>query len=184
MAAISLWLVRARTGGTSRPSPPDHSFRDLLSVPERTILIFQQDQLSCRRSSLHFSTPAPGATVVLARACQRRGRPHVCARGNRKPPCRRIVLRPPQSGSGEVRCAQQPLFASFEAKLQVRDGAIHHLVLFEPRLALNRAVVLRFCLYLETLGLAAGTISQRLAAVRRLTYAQDGRIALCTEVVS
>ena len=40
----------------------------------------------------------------------------------------------------------------------------------EPRLALNRAVVLRFRLHLESLGLAAGTIDQRLAAVRRLSY--------------
>jgi integrase len=40
----------------------------------------------------------------------------------------------------------------------------------EPRLALNRAVVLRLRLYLESLGLAAGTINQRLAAVRRLAY--------------
>jgi hypothetical protein len=40
----------------------------------------------------------------------------------------------------------------------------------ELRLALNRAVVLRFRLYLESLGLAAGTINQRLAAVRRLAY--------------
>lgn len=40
----------------------------------------------------------------------------------------------------------------------------------EPRLALNRAVVLRFRLYLESLGLTAGTINQRLAAVRRLAY--------------
>ena len=40
----------------------------------------------------------------------------------------------------------------------------------EPRLALNRTVVLRFCLHLESLGLAAGTINQRLAAVRRLAY--------------
>src|SRR5271168_3165636 len=31
----------------------------------------------------------------------------------------------------------------------------------EPRLALNRTVVLRFRLYLESLGLAAGTINQR-----------------------
>jgi hypothetical protein len=36
----------------------------------------------------------------------------------------------------------------------------------EPRLALNRTVVLRFRLHLESLGLAAGTINQRLAAVR------------------
>jgi site-specific recombinase XerD len=40
----------------------------------------------------------------------------------------------------------------------------------EPRLALNRTVVLRFRLDLESLGLAAGTINQRLAAVRRLAY--------------
>ena len=40
----------------------------------------------------------------------------------------------------------------------------------EPRLALNRTVVLRFRLHLELLGLAAGTINQRLAAVRRLAY--------------
>src|SRR3984893_17915942 len=38
----------------------------------------------------------------------------------------------------------------------------------EPRLTLNRAVVLRFRLYLESLGLAAGTVNQRLAAVKRL----------------
>ena len=40
----------------------------------------------------------------------------------------------------------------------------------EPRLALNLAVVLRFRLYLESLGLAAGTVNQRLAVVRRLAY--------------
>ena len=40
----------------------------------------------------------------------------------------------------------------------------------EPRLALNRTVVLRFRFYLESLGLAAGTINERLAAVRRLAY--------------
>jgi hypothetical protein len=33
----------------------------------------------------------------------------------------------------------------------------------EPRLALNRTVVLGFRLHLESLGLAAGTINQRLA---------------------
>jgi hypothetical protein len=41
---------------------------------------------------------------------------------------------------------------------------------FGSHLALNRAVVLRFRLYLESLGLAAGTINQRLAAVKRLAY--------------
>lgn len=40
----------------------------------------------------------------------------------------------------------------------------------EPKLALNRTVVLRFRLHLESLGLTAGTVIQRLAAVRRLAY--------------
>ncbi len=35
---------------------------------------------------------------------------------------------------------------------------------------MNRAVVLRFRLHLESLGLAAGTVNQRLAPVRRLAY--------------
>ena len=39
----------------------------------------------------------------------------------------------------------------------------------EPRLALNRAVVLRFRLHLKSLGFG-GTITQGLAAVRRLAY--------------
>ena len=43
----------------------------------------------------------------------------------------------------------------------------------EPRLALNRTVVLRFRLHLESLGLAAATINQRLAAVRRLAFEAD-----------
>ena len=49
----------------------------------------------------------------------------------------------------------------------------------EPRLALNRTVVLRFRLHLESLGLAAGTINQRLAAVRRLAYetADSGQLS-------
>ena len=40
----------------------------------------------------------------------------------------------------------------------------------EPRLALNRTVVLRFRCHLESQGLAAGTINQRLAAIGRLAY--------------
>ena len=51
----------------------------------------------------------------------------------------------------------------------------------EPRLALNRTVVLRFRLHLESLGLAAGTINQRLAAVRRLAYEAAGIVNLRTK---
>jgi site-specific recombinase XerC len=38
----------------------------------------------------------------------------------------------------------------------------------EPRLAFNRIVVVRYCMHLESRGLAANTINQQLAAVRRL----------------
>ena len=40
----------------------------------------------------------------------------------------------------------------------------------EPRLALNRIVVVRYRIHLEATGLAAATINQRLAAVRRLAH--------------
>jgi hypothetical protein len=42
--------------------------------------------------------------------------------------------------------------------------------LLEPRLAFNRAVVLRYRSPLETRQLAPGTINLRLGAVRRLAY--------------
>src|SRR5580658_969321 len=40
----------------------------------------------------------------------------------------------------------------------------------EPRLAFNKAVVLRYRFHLEERGLAPGTINVRMAAVRRLAY--------------
>ena len=40
----------------------------------------------------------------------------------------------------------------------------------EPRLAFNRIVVVRYRIQLESRGLAAATINQRLAAVRRLAH--------------
>jgi site-specific recombinase XerC len=54
----------------------------------------------------------------------------------------------------------------------------------EPRLALNRTVVLRFRLHLESLGLAAGTINQRLAAVRRLAYEAEDSGLLSPELAA
>ena len=41
---------------------------------------------------------------------------------------------------------------------------------FEPRLAFNKTVVLRYLFHLEERGLAPGTINVRMAAVRRLAY--------------
>jgi hypothetical protein len=40
----------------------------------------------------------------------------------------------------------------------------------EPRLAFNRIEVVRYRMYLESRGLAANTINQQLAAVRRLAH--------------
>ena len=40
----------------------------------------------------------------------------------------------------------------------------------EPRLAFNRVVVTRYRVHLEERGLAAASVNQRLAAVRRLAY--------------
>jgi hypothetical protein len=54
----------------------------------------------------------------------------------------------------------------------------------EPRLALNRTVVLRFRLHLESLALTAGTINQRLAAVRRLAYEAADSSLLSTELAA
>jgi hypothetical protein len=48
----------------------------------------------------------------------------------------------------------------------------------EPRLALNRIVVLRYRMHLENIPLAPATINLRLAAIRRLAY--EGRIMACS----
>jgi hypothetical protein len=89
---------------------------------------------------------------------------------NRKPPCRKIVLRLPdlaQAKSGVLNSLSAP---SSRRNYKFAMEKFITGYCSEPRLALNRAVVLRFRLYLESLGLAAGTINQRLAAVRRLAY--------------
>lgn len=54
----------------------------------------------------------------------------------------------------------------------------------EPRLALNRAVVLRYRLQLEAKKLAASTINVRFAAVRRLAYEATDTGLLSPELVA
>jgi len=88
----------------------------------------------------------------------------------RKSPCRRIVLRLP-----DLDHAKSAVLNSLSSPCSRRNYkfAMEQFITWycsEPRLALNRTVVLRFRFYLESLGLAAGTINQRLAAVRRLAY--------------
>ena len=88
----------------------------------------------------------------------------------KKPLCRKIVLRLP-----DLDQAKSALLNSLSSPQSRRNYkfAMEQFIAWycsEPRLALNRAVVLRFRQHLESLGLAAGTVNQRLAAVRRLAY--------------
>jgi integrase len=89
---------------------------------------------------------------------------------NRRPPCRKIVLKLP-----DLDHAKSAVLNSLSSPHSRRNYkfAMEQFITWycsEPRLTLNRAVVLRFRLHLESLGLAAGTVNQRLAAVRRLAY--------------
>jgi site-specific recombinase XerC len=89
---------------------------------------------------------------------------------NKRTPCRKIVLKLP-----DLDHAKSAVLNSLSSPHSRRNYkfAMEQFITWycsEPRLALNRAVVLRFRLYLESLGLAAGTVNQRLAAVRRLAY--------------
>jgi hypothetical protein len=59
------------------------------------------------------------------------------------------------------------------ASRRVYEYAIHQFIAWycsEPRLAFNRIVVVRYRMYLESRSLAANTINQQLAAVRRLAH--------------
>ena len=89
---------------------------------------------------------------------------------SRKPPSRKIVLRPPDLD--HTKAAVLNSLSSPHSRRNYKFAIEQFITWYcsEPRLALNRAVVLRFRLYLESLGLAAGTVNQRLAAVRRLAY--------------
>jgi hypothetical protein len=103
---------------------------------------------------------------------------HVCGRGGRAyaqadlEACRPKDRSPPAgSRSCERLSVGQPEFPAFEAQLQVYDGAVHHLVLFRTKTCPES----NGCSPLPSpLGIArtsrAGTINQRLAAVRRLAY--------------
>jgi integrase len=87
---------------------------------------------------------------------------------NRKPPCRKIVLRLPDLD--QAKSAVLNSLSSPSSRRNYKFAMEQFITWYcsEPRLTLNRAVVLRFRLYLESLGLAAGTVNQRLAAVKRL----------------
>ena len=87
-----------------------------------------------------------------------------------KPNYRRRLLRLPDLGHRK-RAVLNGLGSP--ASRRVYEYAIDQFIAWycsEPRLAFNRIVVVRYRMYLESRGLAANTINQQLAAVRRLAH--------------
>ena len=80
---------------------------------------------------------------------------------NRKPLRRKIVLRLPDLDHAKISVLNS--LSSPNSRWNCMFAMEQFITFYcsEPRLALNRAVVLRFRLHLESLGLAAGTINQR-----------------------
>jgi len=87
-----------------------------------------------------------------------------------KPNYRRRVLRLPDLDHCKLAVLNS---LGSPASRRVYEYAIDQFIAWycsEPRLALNRIVVVRYRLYLESRHLAANTINQQLAAVRRLAH--------------
>src|ERR1700719_3970700 len=87
-----------------------------------------------------------------------------------KPTYRRRVLRLPDLDHSKTAVLNS---LGSPASRRVYEYAIDQFIAWycsEPRLAFNRIVVLRHRMYLESRGLAANTINQQLAAVRRLAH--------------
>src|SRR5215475_2004895 len=98
-------------------------------------------------------------------------------RSRSKPNYRRRVLRLPDLDH----CKSAVLNSlGSPASRHVYEFAINQFIAWycsEPRLAFNRIVVVRYRMYLESRHLAANTINQQLAAVRRLAHeAADARL--------
>ena len=87
-----------------------------------------------------------------------------------KPNYRRTVLRLPDLDHSKLAVLNS---LSSPGSRRVYQYAIEQFIAWycsEPRLAFNRIVVVRYRMFLEGRGLAANTINQQLAAVRRIAY--------------
>jgi site-specific recombinase XerD len=87
-----------------------------------------------------------------------------------KPNYRRSVLRLPDLDHSKLAVLNS---LGSPGSRRVYQYAIEQFIAWycsEPRLAFNRIVVVRYRMFLEGRGLAANTINQQLAAVRRLAY--------------
>jgi hypothetical protein len=83
---------------------------------------------------------------------------------------RRIVLRLPDLDHSKMAVLNS---LTSPGSRRVYQFALHQFITWycsEPRLAFNRIVVVRYRMYLESRRLAANTINQQLAAVRRLAH--------------
>src|SRR5215469_7897803 len=98
------------------------------------------------------------------------GRPFAMSKPRIKPNYRRRSLRLPDLDH----CKRAVLNSlGSPASRRVYEYAIDQFIAWycsEPRLAFNRIVVVRYRMHLESCGLAANTINQQLAAVRRLAH--------------
>src|SRR5437667_9596449 len=118
---------------------------------------------SPRDPSLHASRAYRIPTAAALEAVVR-GKPRV------KPNYRRRVLRLPDLDHCKTAVLNS---LGSPASRRVYEYAIDQFIAWycsEPRLAFNRIVVVRYRMYLESRHLAANTINQQLAAVRRLAY--------------
>jgi hypothetical protein len=81
----------------------------------------------------------------------------------KKPAPRKVVLRLPDLDHAKSSVLSSP--SSPRSRRNYKFAMEQFITWYcsEPRLALNRTVVLRFRQYLESLSLAAGTINQKLA---------------------
>ena len=145
-----------------------------VSLSTAVLLVKSSGLLDAESPTRSLSQMPCGASIVPVSGMEAA---HMRKR-NRRPTCRKMVLRLPDLDHAK--------FAVLNSLSSPHSGRNYKFAMdqfidwycSEPRLALNRTVVLRSRLYLESLGLAAGTVNQRLAAVRRLAYeAGDFRLA-------
>ena len=101
-----------------------------------------------------------------------------------KPNYRRRVLRLPDLDHCKTAVLNS---LGSPASRRVYEYAIDQFIAWycsEPRLAFNRIVVVRYRMYLESRHLAANTINQQLAALRRLAHEAAGAGLLSPELAA
>jgi site-specific recombinase XerD len=131
--------------------------------------------LNCCNQAIALKTPADLGHLALPRHSAvvpilRNGGRRQWAQKKIKPNYRRRALRLPDLDHCKAAVLNS---LGSPASRRVYEYAIDQFIAWycsEPRLAFNRIVVVRYRLYLESRHLAANTINQQLAAVRRLAH--------------